>query len=38
MDETLATHWGDADFSGSYSIDHELDAQHWRIALERIGD
>jgi len=37
MDETLATHWGDADFSGSYTIDHELDAQHWRIALERIG-
>ena len=37
MDETLATQWGDDDFAGAYSINHELDAQTWSIALERIA-
>jgi isoleucyl-tRNA synthetase len=37
MDETLATRWGDADFTAAYSVDHELDAHRWHIALARIA-
>ena len=37
MSETLAAAWGDADFEGSFRMDHHLETEHWTIALSKLG-
>jgi len=35
MSETLALAWGEADFTGEFQADHELESERWTIRLER---
>ena len=35
MEETLATGWGDSDWSPAYSVEHGLGAGQWAIGLAR---
>ena len=35
MEETLATGWGEADWSPAYSVEHSLGAGKWAIGLAR---
>ena len=37
MDETLATGWGEAEWSPAYSVEHTLGAEQWMIGLARAG-
>ena len=36
MEETLATGWGEADWSPAYSVEHSLGAGKWAIGLARV--
>ena len=36
MEETLATGWGEADWSPAYSVEHTLGTERWTIGLARV--
>ena len=37
MSETLPVAWGDDEFPGGYSVDHDVDGQSWTIQLEKVN-
>ena len=37
MSETLTVAWGDDEFPGGYSVDHDVDGQSWTIQLEKVN-
>jgi isoleucyl-tRNA synthetase len=37
MEETLATQWAKDDWAREYSVAHELDGEHWQIALGKVA-